>query len=400
MLRRTLPVYSPISPSTIVAGWRNASPRARNDLAGLVRQRTGAVAAFLTGTGTQALTLAIRAAGRPGRPPRVALPGFGCFDLVSAAVGADAQITFYDVDPASLNPDQESVARALADDLDAIVVVHHYGVAADIAGVRAAAARASRPIAVIEDAAQAFGLEVSGRAAGAFGDLAVFSFGRGKGWTGGNGGALVASGAEWADRARVVGAGSLPDRATGTAGAQLFAQWLFGFPSLFGVVSRLPWLHIGETPYHDPKPPRSIGQGAAGVLLAGYPAAVKEASFRWDAGDKWYTDLLGHPAVTVPVPPPSTRPGWLRFPLVLATPELREAFCADQRVWGVMPMYPMSLDRLPAVRARLIRSEPLTGAAALVSRGLTLPTHSRLGPVGRGKLRSGFESAHLSNFQR
>ena len=35
----------------------------------------------------------------------VALPAFGCFDLATAAVGADVPVLFYDLEPTTLQPD-------------------------------------------------------------------------------------------------------------------------------------------------------------------------------------------------------------------------------------------------------------------------------------------------------
>ena len=51
-------------------------------------------------------------------------------------------------------------------------------------------------LAVVEDAAQGLGATWRGRPLGSFGDVSVLSFGRGKGWTGGVGGALLAEAVE------------------------------------------------------------------------------------------------------------------------------------------------------------------------------------------------------------
>ena len=58
--------------------------------------------ALLTGSGTQALQLALVSSCAPDPSsggPVVALPAFSCYDLVSAAVGAGIRMVFYDVRP-------------------------------------------------------------------------------------------------------------------------------------------------------------------------------------------------------------------------------------------------------------------------------------------------------------
>src|SRR5579862_7565643 len=149
-------------------------------------RRFHARAVALTDSGTSALALAFRfalpAAGT------VALPAYACVDLLAAAAYAGLRVRLYDLDPATLSPDLESVARTLARGADAIVVAHLFGYPADMPGV-AAIAHAHGTI-VIEDAAQQAGGMLHDVPLGARGPLSVLSFGRGKGWAASGGGAL------------------------------------------------------------------------------------------------------------------------------------------------------------------------------------------------------------------
>ena len=70
--------------------------------------------------------------------------------------------------------------------MGAVVVAYLYGIPFDTAPVRAAAGAVGAWL--IEDAAQGAGASFRGRALGAFGDLSMLSFGRGKGVTAGRGG--------------------------------------------------------------------------------------------------------------------------------------------------------------------------------------------------------------------
>src|SRR5690606_21063576 len=102
---------------------------------------------------------------------------------------AGVRVRLYDVDPATLSPDLDSLAAAIARGVDSIVVAHLYGFPVNMRGVLKLAMAAGIP--VIEDAAQGAGGTLDDRLLGSFGALSVLSFGRGKGTTGGNGGALL-----------------------------------------------------------------------------------------------------------------------------------------------------------------------------------------------------------------
>jgi dTDP-4-amino-4,6-dideoxygalactose transaminase len=147
---------------------------------------TGAACAVGCASGTEALWLALLAAGvKPG--DSVITTAFSFFASASAIVRAGAMPVFVDVDPGTLNLDTALVDGLLRDrqirsqrteNIRAILPVHLYGQCADmdafdrIVGEHGQESR----IAVVEDAAQAIGAEWSGRGAGALGVTAAFSF--------------------------------------------------------------------------------------------------------------------------------------------------------------------------------------------------------------------------------
>src|SRR5262245_6199582 len=115
--RHQLAAYSPIPVSAIAhaaAGVVGIEGDARNALVDLLQREYTAERVVLTGSGTQALQLAITIALRHRGPSTmVALPGFSCFDVASAAVGADAGVACYDIDPRTLAPDLNSLDRVV-----------------------------------------------------------------------------------------------------------------------------------------------------------------------------------------------------------------------------------------------------------------------------------------------
>jgi dTDP-4-amino-4,6-dideoxygalactose transaminase len=156
------------------------------------------------GNGTDALELALRAldAG-PGR--HVAVAANAAMYGTTAVLATGAEPAFVDVDPVSglmTAEDLREATQLMPRPPVAVIVTHLYGRMADMPPLVAYAR--SQGIAVIEDCAQAHGaVSPEGRKAGAWGDLATFSFYPTKNLGAiGDGGAVVAGDAGLADRVR------------------------------------------------------------------------------------------------------------------------------------------------------------------------------------------------------
>lgn len=124
-------------------------------------------------SGTTALHLALMAAG-VGPGDEVILPAFTFPGTGWGVLYLGAKPRFADVSPVSAQIDPESVARLLTKRTKAVIAVHLFGHAAPLPELRALL-RGKR-IALIEDAAQAHGGSLDGRALGTFGDFGCFSF--------------------------------------------------------------------------------------------------------------------------------------------------------------------------------------------------------------------------------
>lgn len=380
-----LPVHSPLALDT---AWRGvqASLRAGHDsrprVRSLVRVLYHGEDALLVGSGTQALTLALCAAAEArgethGGAGIVALPAYGCYDIATAAVAANARIALYDVNPSTLAPDLASVTATLADGAGVIVVAPLYGIPVDWDAIEQCV-RAFGALAV-EDAAQGHGAAWRGRPLGSLGRLSVLSFGRGKGWTAGEGGALVVR-----DEARVPE--DVPRQPGGVGELRVairaLAQSILGRPEVYGLPAAVPWLHLGRTRYHEPQEPRAMSRTAAAVLERTLPHATREAELRRANALATLQCLEssrgGRGGVGTFMPPPGSTPGYLRLPLKLAQGINGFADPARARRAGAAPGYPTTLADLPAVQRRLVRARRWPGAEELVRELVTLPTHSLL----------------------
>lgn len=375
MLRRQLPVYSPLPfAAALAATFGTTDPR--RALVARIEQHYGSAAVCLTDSGTSALTLALRMA-QQRRPDAVcALPGFGCFDLATAALGAGVRVVLYDVDPRTLRPDLSSLADVIGEGAAAVVVVHLFGNPVPLEPIQALVAAAGGLL--IEDAAQGIGGAWAGRPLGAAGDFGVLSFGRGKGVTGGSGGALLIRTPDLASSAPNVGASHV---SRFKSAAILTAQWAMARPGLYGIPASIPWLGLGETPFHAPHEPTGMSALSARVLSETWPLAVAEAEQR--RANVQVILRSSRARESIPPVADGALPGWLRLPVL--GPEHGTA-ASGAAALGILPSYPRALDRLPGFEAARRGTSPLPGATRLAERLWTAPTHSRLSVADRARV--------------
>ena len=140
-------------------------------------------------SGTAALHLALLTLGI-GEGDEVIVPSFAFVAVAGAVHQVGARPVFAEIDPLTLNLDPAAVERAIGPRTRAILVVHTFGVPAEMDALRELAQR--HRLALIEDACEAIGASFDGRKAGSFGDLAVLGFYPNKQMTTGEGGAVLA----------------------------------------------------------------------------------------------------------------------------------------------------------------------------------------------------------------
>jgi len=138
---------------------------------------TGATAGVGCASGTDALWLALAAAG-VGPGDFVITTAFSFFASASAIARAGAKPVLLDVDETTLNLDPALVRAKLQQGgsykVRAILPVHLYGQCADMDALQPVADEFQLPI--VEDAAQAIGAKWRGKPAGSLGVAAAFSF--------------------------------------------------------------------------------------------------------------------------------------------------------------------------------------------------------------------------------
>jgi dTDP-4-amino-4,6-dideoxygalactose transaminase len=257
------------------------------------------------------------------------------------------------------------VKAALERGARAVVVAHLYGLPTDLAELNRLAAAAGAI--VIEDAAQAAGASVRGRPAGSQASVSVLSFGRGKGLTGGNGGALLAmdeQGERLLDRIK-------QRNHLGTARrgwrelAAVSAQWLLQRPGLYGIPSALPFLHLGETIYRTPQPVRAPASVVCPLISASWTAADREVRVRRRNAERLLAALQWQLAFQMISIPETVHPGYLRLPVLASPVAARAKALCDLERFG----------------SRCLNNggdQAFPGSRFLATRLCTLPTHGGL----------------------
>ena len=138
-----------------------------------VAQLCGTHHGIAVASGTDALILALRVCGVKAGDD-VLIPPFTFVATGSAVSALGANPVFADIRPDTYNIDPNELQRRLTPKTRAIIVVHLYGLSADMDPILAFAE--ANKLAVIEDNAQAIGAKYKGRPTGSFGDASCISF--------------------------------------------------------------------------------------------------------------------------------------------------------------------------------------------------------------------------------
>lgn len=180
----------------------------------------GAKDGIAVSSATTGLELALRVL-RIGPGDEVIIPDYSWPATGNAVVSVGATPIFADISLDTYCMDVSKVRALVTDRTKAIMPVHAFGHMADMESLIALSSELG--IAVIEDAACAFGSSQEGRSAGLWGDFGVFSFHPRKIVTTGEGGMVLASDSLNEQRARLA-------RTHGAKREKLFAEFEdFGF---------------------------------------------------------------------------------------------------------------------------------------------------------------------------
>jgi dTDP-4-amino-4,6-dideoxygalactose transaminase len=182
----------------VASGWVAQGPRVQA-FEDAVADRVGAAHGVAVSSCTTALHLSLVLLG-VGPGDEVVVPSLSFIATANAARYVGARPVFADVEPDTLDLSADTIKQVLSPRTRAVILVHQGGMPADVEAVHDLCDPLG--VAVVEDAACALGSTHRGRPVGAGSDLVTFSFHPRKVITTGEGGMVMTSRADWAERLR------------------------------------------------------------------------------------------------------------------------------------------------------------------------------------------------------
>lgn len=346
-----------------------------------IKQRFKVRFCHLASSGRAALSLAFLALHRLApHKDVVALPAFTSYSVAAAAVRAGMRVRLYDLDPQTLGPDPDSFAAALSPGVLAAVVCHLFGYPCAMESLGRIARAHDAPL--IDDAAQAMGAQVDGRAAGTHGLAGVFSLSRGKNITAVDGGILVTDDPDLDAALLGIPLERPRLRQRLLAPAKALALSLLLRPGLYWLPRSIPGLGIGRSvfePDFDLELPTPFQAALGRRMLKKLPDIT--AGRRKTARDIQQAAAARGDAF--PARLPDADPVYLRLPCLSRDgredPEL-----------GVVGAYPKALCDLPGLAPYLTNPHQDFPVARRLARELvTAPTHCFVSPADISRIARG-----------
>ena len=325
---------------------------------------------FLVSSGKTALVLILRGLSLLRDRKKVVIPAYTCYSVPAAIVKSGLEIILCDVDPDTLDFDYPQLERLADDKTLCIVSTHLFGIPSDLDRTRRICEE--KGIFLVEDAAQAMGVEHAGRKLGTIGDVGFFSLGRGKNITCGSGGIIVTNSEEIAEALRgpynQLKIESLNKSAKTLL--DLCLMEVFMNPYLYWFPDGLPFLKIGETHFNSNFPMFRMNRINQKLLHNWKQKLYSLNKTRIHVSEEYKNALhlnrgIGLYFHIIP---------YLRFPVYLKNEEMKRKICKEYRHLGISAMYPESINAINEIKE--VISDFISPASTLVAKKLvTLPTH-------------------------
>ena len=334
-----------------------------------IRRHFAASDVFLVSSGTAALTLALMALKSLSPKTEVVIPAYTCFSVPAAILKAGLRPVLCDISPTTFDFDHALVEQTLNANTLCVIAHHLFGVPSDVDRLRTLCQ--GRGIFMVEDAAQAMGVEDKGRRLGTTGDVGIFSLGRGKNITCGSGGILLTNSAPIAEAAaRLYGRLETP-RGTEVLNDFIKAvlMTIFIRPRLYWIPAALPFLRLGDTIFPREIPLKRMSGMKAG-LLRGWRSRLTRSNQVRSETATYFSQRLPLRLAHGPAHP------YLRLTVLVATPKERERLysLSQQCGLGLSVAYPTPINEIAEIRAAF-HDGRFPSARRVAESLLTIPTH-------------------------
>lgn len=334
-----------------------------------LREEFGVDGVFLMSSGSGALALTLRALRTLSSRTDVIIPAYTCFSLPAAVLEAGLRPVPCDINPSTFDFDRAMLRVTLSPRTLCVIGHHLFGVPSDMTTLQAICRE--NGCFLIEDAAQAMGLEVGGRKLGTNGDVGIFSLGRGKNITCGAGGIVITASPTIADAiAREYRRMAPPTLAAEARDLlQLTLMALFVRPRLFWIPAALPFLHLGETVFPKAVPIRRLSGVKAGALH-GWQQRLTGLNRQRAEAARYYRHRLSLGLL------PGVDHPYLRVPFRVRNASEKQRLCAmsRRRGLGLSPAYPTAVTEIPGVPL-VCEGRRFPSAQRVAASLVTIPTH-------------------------
>jgi len=296
-----------------------------------------------------------------GQRDEVVIPGYTCYSVAASIAKAGLKIKVYDLDPATLQPDSNSLRKSTSEKTLAIIFQHLFGI--PTSGYEFKKIAQETGVSLIEDAAQALGGRIDSHRLGTIGDFGFYSFGRGKPLPVGGGGALIGKNNDILSELELKLSNKGYDSLISTALTQVMSK-----PSIYWIPEMLP-LGLGETIFDtgfDTSAMQSVIQNLAGNSM---DTLDDLNAHRRDIA-KTYEEAFDDECV-IPIIE-GGRAVYTRFPLMAKQGQIP----GELKRLGVRRMYPKAIADEETIRLYLADGPvPTPGASEIARNLITLPTH-------------------------
>ena len=404
LFRRYLaPAGAPITGADLVA-WAHAVAGRHSGGSALpeaLRARFGDRHYFLSSTGRAGMTVLLRAMRRLAATDRdeVVVPSYTCYSVPASAIKAGLKVRLVDIDPATLDYAPDALARTDFRRVLAVVATNLYGLPNDLPAW-APLARANGAF-LIDDAAQAMGASVGGRASGLWGDAGLFSFDKGKNVSAIDGGVVVTGSEPLAEALRLetatFGPPSRPSSLVHVVKA--LAYFVMLRPSLYGIATSLPGLGLGQTIFTTEFPLAGPDPRLSALAATMLPHLDEFTRARRANAHALLARIADLPTLTPVLARDQAIPAYLRLPVLASTESARNAAIVALNAAGIgaTRSYPASLADVPELQPALVsHAHAMPGGRHVAQRIITLPTHPLVTPADVVRLGSLLEGLFSS----
>lgn len=313
-----------------IATQRLFDDRAKTEFSDEITKYTSTKCTMVMNSGIAAYYLVLCALKRRYNKTEVVLPAYTAGSLIIAVRKAGLKPVLCDISLADFNAGVNEMAGAITSQTLAVTCVHMFGLG--IEGVERIRAAMPPATVLIEDCAQSMGSRVNGRLTGTFGDIAFFSFNRGKNLPVSGGGAIITNSELLAGSLRGIAGASFEMR--GKIGFAAATRSLAYLAATNGNVYGALYPFISKFKESAPPDDISIGsmtnfQAALGTTLIKRHDSL--FARRLENGMALMNGLKDMKGLLVPVISQTSAPVFNRFPVVFEEARMRTR--AERLLW-------------------------------------------------------------------